>query len=214
MKRLIAISLSVIVIISAFAGCTDGRNGDDAPDSDDDSVSAITVISGDNPEPEPEVEIEPSSQESSDSGDQDNGNLATAQFRDGPNGTTTVTLAVGDSFLGLTLEYLDFGGDNDVSAKFTGEVILRGTIGVERTDGFMGRTVWFYVSDESLHLLPYYVKDSRTVWFVFDDNEGVKQMVGSDSFNFYCEIVIDSYRIRVLEAGVVNVASLVSVTPL
>jgi len=139
--------------------------------------------------------------------------LVTAQFKDGPYGTNIVTLSQGDSFLGLTLAYLNVYEHerfHEIRADFTGEVTLRGTIRLQDADG-LRYIVEFFVADESLNLLPYSVWDSRVVWFVFDDNDGAIQMIGTDSLEFDAEIVIDSYEIWNAPIGVMNVASLVSV---
>ena len=139
------------------------------------------------------------------------------EFTDGPNGENKALLRAGDSFLGLDLKRLTVERDGEelwsLNANFTGKTTLRGRLFYEEREG--PNIIEFYVAEESFPLLPYPVGDMRELWFGFSNgDDAVKQMVGSDTFDMECEIVIESYNIHFAYAGVWNSASLVEVRPL
>lgn len=140
---------------------------------------------------------------------------AGATFSDGPNGTTMAHMTEGDTFLGFTLDRLDVAHDDSqdtpwfVEADFTGMATLKGRISRDATDDLMGNVISFTVAEESVHLLPYALGDTRDVWFGFTNNDEVQQLIGEESFDFECEITISFYHIIHYPSMVWNTATLV-----
>ena len=204
MRRLLVIGLCMVVVAAVFAGCAGSDSGYDSP-----LDAAVVEVY----ELEPVLELK--LQENVAGEQQGDAGPATATFTNGRGGDQTATLAVGDSFLGFTLEHLsieDDGGLSAIRAEFSGKATLQGRIIVEPDWVFAG-LVQFHVSDEaSLRLLPHLRYADYDVWLIFEDNEAAKQVVATDFGDF--EIVIDSYTVISHFRSRFNTASLLSATPL
>ncbi len=136
-------------------------------------------------------------------------------FTDGTKTAEPTALFIGDTFLGWTLDSLQRNRDGSLRlATFSGEVALQGKIRVHPAGtqgGLMDGMVEFSVAESSLQRMPYSVGDTRTLWFVLDDGEQARQLLGLAEGEYpNCEIVISSYTIDRLESTVYNTATLVS----
>jgi hypothetical protein len=97
------------------------------------------------------------------------------------------------------------------TVKFSGETEVSGTFEYVKDHEYLGEALTFTADEDSAARLPRLRNDQRKVWFVLENLEEAKSMLGSVAEKGTAVIVIDDYVIRYEPTEVWNTARLVRV---
>ena len=135
------------------------------------------------------------------------------------NASKTITPSLfreGDSFLDLKITEIDAHYEensnwaNHLFVYFEGDIHAKGALSYNINEAYpVNNGVSFYVSDESLDIIPYSIFDMRPVWFMANKGEEIVPLIGED--NAYYEdskIIIGNYNFNIIDAGYYNKADI------